>query len=53
MRNFCCNFTYNQLIIAGAHLGGKKKNINENYNTFSILSYNNMVCLDIKQAKKS
>jgi hypothetical protein len=52
MRNFCCNFTYNQLIIAGAHLGGKK-NINENYNTLGVLSYNNIVCLDIKQAKRN
>lgn len=52
MRHFCCNFTYNQLIIAGAHLGGKKL-INESYNTNSILSYNNTICLDIKQAKRN
>jgi hypothetical protein len=52
MRNFYCLFTYNQLIIAGAHLGGKKK-INEEYNTLSVLSYNNSICLDIKQSKKN
>lgn len=52
MRTFSCNFTYNQLIIAGAHLGGKK-NINEKINTMSVLSYDDNICLDIKQTKKN